>query len=821
MNDLEEQKQNISLNYNISEPIVKNILEKIISLTITEVNKNKIERKIPDFCFKDIKQTLELAIFVDFVNYDKDDIKHKHTLLDFKSKSEKKLKILKKDDIDLSNHSNRSYQKIINRKSKSENLKKYKFSKYFDPNISFENSAYLEVFCSHKKKNKKKKKENSDQIEDKLDEIVERDDDSYNYKNKDRKSCKDIIENDDFKKKDEPFVINSHEEIENIKRTEIHDLDYNPIYNTLKNNNNKNRILYDSIIDSENNWDLITQPSAPPIDRDASTKIKYDPPNFKLHKMNSLLNQNLIKEEEENVKNKKEKEKNNIKRTASKNKLRLNILKNDEKPVKKKKYPQLIEFPSEDIDPRILGKETESEELKKLRNDLENEIALKKLEAEKKIKKEQEEIALQKALEEKRKELAHKNVTTDIKGELVYIKSLNVNDFIHEFTKGKSNFKEIKTIEDELKGKMRGRRKSILIEKNPDAFIDKEELEKSQKKKRNKNLYSSLKKANDEKKEKEKEKEKEKDKNQASRISTDKNKPSQIMWAGSNFDIMFPECGVNLIEEKKTKSGGKDYFTKYNKYSLQFFEETFNKTISSNFYQNKMNDMLSNKKNIKEQLMESIREKSSDKKIINKDLNTIMPSESNDKLLVRTKDLKRALNELDLIKEGDEKLNLDKKNRNKNILKRKKIIMNFRKHSKKDYKEIDKFAKTLMGGEDWGNNIYKTINNIKQSFKQPTKPIFDELKREVPATLLNHLPRKRLPPIINKLKDNKMGYTITEGFFNKNKKLKLKSIPKDESKKIQVEEEESSIENKNLEEKNDELDFNTNTMSNFYKNTIS
>ena len=143
----------------------------------------------------------------------------------------------------------------------------------------------MEVFCSHKKKNKKKKKENLEQIEDKLDEIVERDDDSYNYKNKDRKSCKDIIENDDFKKKDEPFVINSHEEIENIKRTEIHDLDYNPIYNTLKNNNNKNRILYDSIIDSENNWDLITQPSAPPIDRDASTKIKYDPPNFKLHKM--------------------------------------------------------------------------------------------------------------------------------------------------------------------------------------------------------------------------------------------------------------------------------------------------------------------------------------------------------------------------------------------------------------------------------------------------------------------------------------------------------------------------------------------------------
>jgi len=818
MNDFESQKQNISLNYNISESIVKNILEKIISLTITEVGKNKIEREIPEFCFKDIKQALELAIFVDFVNYDKDDIKHKHTLLDFNSKSEKKLKIQNNIGINLSQNSNKSLQKIIKRKSKSEKLKKYKLTKYYDPNISFENSTYLEVFCSQRKKIPKKKKENNDQVDYKLEKLVIRGDSSdYKDKDKDRKSNKDIIENNDFKKKDEPFVINSHEEIENIKRTETHDLDYNPIYNTLKNNNYKNKILYDSIKEGENNWGLITQPSAPPIDRDASTKIKYDPPNFKLNKMGSLINKDLIKEEEENIKNKKEK--NNIKRTASKNKLRLSILKNDEKPLKKKKYPQLIEFPSEDIDPRILGKETESEELKKLRNDLENEITLKKLEAEKKLKKEQEEIALEKAREEKRKELAHKNVTTDIKGELVYIKSLNVNDFIHEFTKGRSNFKEIKTIEDELKGKMKGRRKSILIEKNPDAFIDKEELEKSQKKKRNRNLYSSLKKANDEKKEKEKEKEK--DKNQGGRASVDKNKPP-LIGAGSNFDLMLPECGVNLIEEKKTKSGGKDYFTKYNKYSLQFFEETFNKTISANIYQNNIlnnDNNAKNKKNIKDQLMESIKEKGSDKKIINNNMHMIMPSESNDKLLVKTKNLKKALNELDLITEGDEKLILDKKNRNKNILKRKKIIMNFRKHSKKDYKEIDKFAKTLMGGENWGNNIYKTINNLKQSFKQPKKPIFDELKREVPATLLNHLPRKRLPPIINKLKDNKMGYTITEGFFNKNKKLKLKSIPKDESKKNQIEEEDNSIETKSLEEKNDELDYNT--TSNFYKNTVS
>ena len=60
-------------------------------------------------------------------------------------------------------------------------------------------------------------------------------------------------------------------------------------------------------------------------------------------------------------------------------------------------------------------------------------------------------------------------------------------------------------------------------------------------------------------------------------------------WAGSNFDLINPECGVNLTEDKKIKSGGKDYFRKYNKYSLQVFEETLSKTASSNFYQNKNN----------------------------------------------------------------------------------------------------------------------------------------------------------------------------------------------------------------------------------------
>ena len=73
MNDLyhkenHQKNENIILNYNISEIIARYMFEKILSLTITQINKNKIEKNIPDFCFKDIKESLELAIIIEFLN---------------------------------------------------------------------------------------------------------------------------------------------------------------------------------------------------------------------------------------------------------------------------------------------------------------------------------------------------------------------------------------------------------------------------------------------------------------------------------------------------------------------------------------------------------------------------------------------------------------------------------------------------------------------------------------------------------------------------------------------------------------------------------
>ncbi len=46
---------------------------------------------------------------------------------------------------------------------------------------------------------------------------------------------------------------------------------------------------------------------------------------------------------------------------------------------KKKKFMPIVEFPSEDLDPKVFGRDNENEELQKLRDDLEREIAEKKI----------------------------------------------------------------------------------------------------------------------------------------------------------------------------------------------------------------------------------------------------------------------------------------------------------------------------------------------------------------------------------------------------------------------------------------------------------
>ena len=69
--------------------------------------------------------------------------------------------------------------------------------------------------------------------------------------------------------------------------------------------------------------------------------------------------------------------------------------------------------------------------------------------------KEKERIEKEIEKEERRKELSKKNVTVDIKGELVFIRPIDLKALNEEFSKGRSNFKMIKTIETEANNKIK------------------------------------------------------------------------------------------------------------------------------------------------------------------------------------------------------------------------------------------------------------------------------------------------------------------------------------------------------------------------------
>ena len=65
----------------------------------------------------------------------------------------------------------------------------------------------------------------------------------------------------------------------------------------------------------------------------------------------------------------------------------------------------------------------------------------KKKEKEIQLKIAKEKQSKKEALEEMRRELYRKNVTVDVKGEIVYIRPIDMKNIIEEFNKSKVNFK--------------------------------------------------------------------------------------------------------------------------------------------------------------------------------------------------------------------------------------------------------------------------------------------------------------------------------------------------------------------------------------------
>ena len=140
-------------------------------------------------------------------------------------------------------------------------------------------------------------------------------------------------------------------------------------------------------------------------------------------------------------------------------------------------------------------------------------------------------------------------------------------------------------------------------------------------------------------------------------------------------------------------------------------------------------------------------------------------------LSLKTKNLKIALKDLDLITDGELKdLNKTKKLQKTIFLSK---ILRSTKSNKRDYNDMNKFAKTLVGKDNWEFGTFRERGKF-DNIKIPKKPEDIELKRELPINMLKHMPRKRLPPINNTIRFN----TLT-GFYTDRKKRTQNEINKE------------------------------------------
>ena len=791
-----------------SEIISKYIIEKIISLSMTESLKNKVNKLIPNYCYDQLYETLGIITQLDFISYDKDD---------FPLKRKKQIKKMK-SFINLKNNNiippieNFEQKEIQN----SEIIRKYKFEKQYDINIDdididlsvFERSEKNEdeinnnnkIFCGILKREKYDENNNSFQQEEiKKEKKLKKYNKKHNYHFKDDKLniIKEIysskyIEHLESKKENEPFQINPDEAIEEIQKVESHKLDINissknnleqnintNIYLSNKIKNKKNlSIPFEKIIEGTNYWKPILQPSPPPIDRDAGTKIKYDKPLKFSKKMISkiITDEKSITPDKQPNKQPINNEINNN-NEIQKRKKRINFYSTLDKSPNKNKKKKILEIPfdSTDIDPKKLISHKESDDIAFLREYIEKTIQEKKKEKEIQLKIEKEKQSKLQAIEDMRKELHKKNVTVDVKGDIVYIKPIDMKSLIEEFNKTKSNFKNIKVLETEAQYDLT--KMNIKVEKNLDFL--KEDLkneEKNKKKKKKIGFYLPPKNGAN-------------SNNMSS--SPDINKKSIIadkglkFVSGSNFNIINPEIGVNITENKMIKSGGKDFLKKFNRFSLEVFQEQLSKTSNSFFprisEENDINNDLNENNNNKRKMstvfsnkkIDKILEyKNKNKKYLNAQTITRNHNEKNS-LSLKTKNLNIVLQDLDLITEREmKKLNKNKSKKiNKTIfLKR---LFNNTGTNKNNYNDMNKFAKTLVGKENWGIGTY-TEREKYDNFKMPKKPENNELKRELPVNMLKHMPRKRLPPISSMIKLN----TLT-GFFTNRKPKKTKEINKE------------------------------------------
>ena len=230
-----------------------------------------------------------------------------------------------------------------------------------------------------------------------------------------------------------------------------------------------------------------------------------------------------------------------------------------------------------------------------------------------------------------------------------------------------------------------------------------------------------------------------------------------ITPSGSCFDKINLEVGVSMKENKKFKTGGKDFFLKYKKYSMENYNKKLKDTLNINFLKTHSNfnfknnddltslENLNNSNNLNNTNTNNFnynnynnsnsnnnnsKELSSLYKKTNLTLNNIL--KKTDSILNPSiklngiSTLKTTINDLDIL---EEKEIINQKIHRRNIFKDKIINMTTLKKLPKKLNEMDDFAAALVTSDRWKENSSK--RKKLEPIKIPNKPLQKEIDREI------------------------------------------------------------------------------------------
>lgn len=593
--------------------------------------------------------------------------------------------------------------------------------------------------------------------------------------------------NDNNKIKEEKFNENNIEGIE-------------PILNNNKLNiiepNFEEQIFFNNYNRGENNWDLMDEPLSNKYDRYATTLVKFkEIDKEKNNKYNKEILEE-IDEEYENITTNENKNNNNNKNineimirnerkegtkkiTTRINNI-LNYDDNNNNNIKNKKRNLneiMSQFSFHDLeDNNDIYKEPDNINIEKLRKEIQEKqneqneekknIKLAKKDVENKMK-----LAV-----EKNRQYAGKKITVDSNGEIIFIKGIKLDKLSKEFilmkTATKLVINEDKKDNDKSKSKKKKKKLNNLginINNNNNNVInnnnEKEIKEKSNENNNNeksedggdkniKGKNQKLPKIRGNKFRKENTSEDLYKKNLLKRIEE-----GPIILSGSNFEIMNMEVGVSIKEKEKYKTGGKDFYHKFNKYSIDNYNKQLKDTLhinsflktqieTDNYAKNEINNyagnltdgynssinFTANNSNIIQQTINSNKNFISNYNTLSNFGNTSITKTKvvNSSLSPELKlsgigvSLKGSMEKLSLISERQEKL----AKKYKNIFKKKFFTSTSDKFTLPKLEEINKFSSEILTSSNW--NEKKGVNNtFGKPFRYPEKPKYKEIIKDM------------------------------------------------------------------------------------------